>query len=136
MHFRTQRSMGTGGCTTPPPPGSKKMLLLKNSLRYELQLSQVWIKSNGACFKSNFRNSKVHGSGSRDHFEKKAKNQSRWIISKLGLWERAQKTKHFPYKNHGLEINGSKVMVVLAFLLVTPSKFKMLTELQHVCIFL
>ena len=34
-----------------PPPLLEIFLLLKNGLRYELQLSHVWIKSGGACFR-------------------------------------------------------------------------------------
>ena len=68
--------------------------------------------------------------GSRDHFsENKQKNQSHWIDLKLGSLERAQKTKHFSYKNHGLKMNGSKDIAILVFPLMTSSKFKMATEL-------
>ena len=114
----------------------EKMLLLKNGWRYELQLSQVWIKSNGACFRVIFEILKFTGVGHVTISRKICQNQSRWIILKLSSLERAQKTKHFPYKNHGLEMNGSIDIVVLAFLSTTSSKFKMATELPLVGIFL
>ena len=104
------------------------MLLLKNGWRYELQLSQVWIKSNGACFRVIFEILKFTGVGHVTIFRKICQNQSRWIILKLGSLVRAHKTKHFQYKNHGLEMNGSKDIAILAFLLMTSSKFKMATR--------
>ena len=117
-------------------PLVEKMLLLRNGSRYELQLSQVWIKSSGACFRVIFEILKFTWMGHVTISRKICQNQICWIILKLGSLERAQKTKHFPYKNHGLEMNGSKDIAVLAFLLMTSSKFKIATELRHVGIFL
>ena len=55
---------------------------------------------------------------------------------KIGLVGKSAKTKHISYKNHGLEMNGSKDIAILAFLLMKSSKFKMAIELRHVGIFL
>ena len=50
------------------------------------------------------------------------KNQSRQIASKLVPLERAQKSKHFTCKNFGLEMNRSKVILILIWSRDQPQK--------------